>query len=261
MALATARCERHRPFSEGDAARLRAGLIDFASGPTHTGQIVEQGAARVPKQVKTSSSAESVTEASESGEAEATAAAETPAPQQLDPEIARKIAAVRSQVRESFGKVVMAMMMLPRYRNQTIADLQHLVLEPLIRDRVAIAYPGGGEDNPLADISGLAIWASVSEEVDGRIREQIRAGTFPLRLKAEDWTSGEINWLIDVIAPDPKTTARVIANFKQVVKEGNLRLHPLIGRLVDEETLKKMGAERLAGPAPAATAPASETVN
>jgi hypothetical protein len=47
---------------------------------------------------------------------------------------------VRSHVRESFGKVVMAMMALPRYRHQTIDDLQHLVLEPLVHDRIAIAY-------------------------------------------------------------------------------------------------------------------------
>jgi cytolysin-activating lysine-acyltransferase len=167
---------------------------------------------------------------------------------QMDPAIIQKIAAVRAQVRESFGKTVMAMMMLPRYRNQTLGDLQHLVLEPLIRDRVAIAYPGKTENDQLADISGLAIWASVSEEVDGRIREQIRAGVFPVGLKAEDWTSGEINWLLDVIAPDQRTTASVIANFKQVVKEGSLRLHPIITRLVDEETLKKMGAERIVAP-------------
>jgi hemolysin-activating ACP:hemolysin acyltransferase len=213
----------------------------------------------VPKQVKTTQSGESTTEAET--DAAPAGGGEVQTPQPLDPEVARKIAQVRSQVRESFGKVVMAMMMLPRYRNQTVADLQHLVLEPLIRDRVAIAYPGGSEENALADITGLAIWASVSEEADGRIREQISAGTFPLRLKAEDWTSGDINWLIDVIAPDPKTTARVIANFKQVVKEGNLRLHPIITRLVDEDTLKRMGAERLSGSAPAPTAPASESVN
>jgi len=35
----------------------------------------------------------------------------------------------------------------------------------------------------------------------------------------------------------------VIANFKQVVKDGDLRLHPLITRLVDKETLEKMGAK------------------
>lgn len=168
---------------------------------------------------------------------------DTPPP--MDPEILKKIAAVRSHVRESFGKAVMAMMMLPRYRGQTLADLQHLVLEPLIRDRIAIAYPGDKDKSALSDITGLAIWASVSEEVDGRIREQIRAGVFPVRLKAEDWTSGEINWLLDVIAPDQKTTTSVIANFKQVVKEGALRLHPIITRLVDEDVLKRMGAEKI----------------
>jgi hypothetical protein len=36
----------------------------------------------------------------------------------------------------------------------------------------------------------------------------------------------------------------VIASFKQVVKDGDLRLHPIVTKLVDEETLKKMGAKR-----------------
>lgn len=163
---------------------------------------------------------------------------------EIDPEVVKKIAMLRAQVRESFGKVVMAMMALPRYRHQTLADLQHLVLDPLIRDRLAIACPADKERGDLADITGLAIWASVSEEVDAKIREQIRNGVWPLRLKAEDWTSGEISWLIDVIAPDRKTTASVLGNFKQVVKTGDLRLHPIIGRLVDKETLEKMGASQ-----------------
>ena len=168
----------------------------------------------------------------------------TPNPQ-LDPEVAKKLAAVRSQVRESFGKIVMALMMTPRYRNQTLGDLQHLVLEPLIRDRVAIAYPSNVEESALADMAGFAIWASVSEEVDARVREQVANGVFPIRLKPEEWNSGKINWLFDVVAGDTRAITNVIANFKQVVKEGSLRLHPLIARLVDEETLKKMGAEKI----------------
>ena len=168
----------------------------------------------------------------------------TPNPQ-LDPEVAKKLAEVRSAVRESFGKIVMALMMTPRYRNQTLGDLQHLVLEPLIRDRVAIAYPGNVQESALADMAGFAIWASVSEEVDARIREQVANGVFPIRLKPEEWNSGKINWLFDVVAADTRATTNVLANFKQVVKEGSLRLHPLIARLIDEETLKKMGAEKI----------------
>lgn len=159
---------------------------------------------------------------------------------QLDPEIAKKINALRAQVRESFGKVVMAMMGLPRYRSQSVGDLQHLVLDPLIRDRVAIAYPSQKEKGELVDISGLAIWASVSEDVDAKIREQIKAGTWPVRLKPDEWTSGNINWLIDVIAPNQKTAGSVIANFQKVIEQGDLRLHPIIARLVDPEMLERM---------------------
>jgi hemolysin-activating ACP:hemolysin acyltransferase len=162
---------------------------------------------------------------------------------QLDPEVAAKIAGLRAHVRESFGKVAMSMMMLPRYRQQTIADLQHLVLEPLMRDRIAIAQRAGS-DVAAQDIAGVAIWASVSDEVDAKIRDQIAGGVWPIRLASEDWNSGSNNWLIDVIAADQKSTASVIANFRQVVKEGSLKLHPLITRLVDEETLQKMGAHK-----------------
>lgn len=165
-------------------------------------------------------------------------------PEQIQPEVLKKVAQVRSHVRESFGKIVMAMMAMPRYRHQSVADLQHLVLEPLIRDRVAIAYPPKKDQDELTDLTGVAIWASVSEEVDTKIREQIKAGVFPVRLQAEDWASGEINWLFDVIAPTRDATTSVIANFKQVVKEGDLRLHPLVTRLVDKETLEKMGAKK-----------------
>jgi cytolysin-activating lysine-acyltransferase len=37
----------------------------------------------------------------------------------------------------------------------------------------------------------------------------------------------------------------VLANFGKVVKGGNLRLHPVISKLVDEDTLKKLGAQKL----------------
>ena len=199
----------------------------------------------------------------ESNGAATTAAATTAGPGQAaeaaadplqDPEVARKVAALRAQVRESFGKVVMTMMMLPRYRHQTLGDLQHLVLEPLIRDRIAIAYPGDKDRDALSDVVGLAIWASVSEQVDAEIREQIKAGVFPIRLKPDAWNSGSINWLLDVIAPNRKLAAAVIANLKQVVKDGNLRLHPLIARLVDPETLEKMRAEKVTDPKAGASA-------
>ncbi|MCU9846678.1 hypothetical protein OEZ60_01485 [Defluviimonas sp. WL0024] len=51
-----------------------------------------------------------------------------------------------------------------------------------------------------------------------------------MRLKRDAWGN----------SPDRATTGRVIANFKQVVKEGELRMHPHIGGLVEPELLEKM---------------------
>ena len=106
------------------------------------------------------------------------------------------------------------------------------------RHRASLAGGAGPADRHrgLRDL-GLGVGRGRRED-----REQIKAGTFPLRLKPEDWQSGSVNWLLDVIAPDRKTAGRVIANFAQVVKEGELRLHPQIGALVEKEMLEKMGA-------------------
>ena len=60
-------------------------------------------------------------------------------------------------------------------------------------------------------------------------------------LKSEDWNSGETNWLLDVIAPDQKAVFSVVSNFKKVVKEGDLRLHPLVARLLGNENLGDLG--------------------
>ena len=90
------------------------------------------------------------------------------------------------------------MMNLPRYRHQTLGDLTHLVLDPMMRDRISIARRGVEGQPPVDDdIAGIAIWASVSDSVDAKITEQVKAGVFPVRLANEDWVSGDKVWLPD----------------------------------------------------------------
>lgn len=157
---------------------------------------------------------------------------------------------IRQRIQAAVGQVALAMIGVPRYRHSSIADLQQLVLEPLIRDRIAIASTKGKDEADLTGgtLAGIAIWASVSDEVDGRIREQIKAGVFPVRMKPDDWASGDKVWLFDVIAPSRQVASSVLANFKQVVKEGEVRIHPMVARMVDPELLKKMGAVADGGP-------------
>ena len=177
------------------------------------------------------------------------AAENTSAPEQMDAETIEKLKALRGRLHTSYAQVVMAMSAMPRYRHLPLRDLQSVVMEPLIRDRVAIATPNPEKAKPLAQdtLAGVAIWASVSEEVDGHIREQIKAGVFPVRLGAGDWTSGDIVWLLDVIAASKEASTSVLQTFARYVDAKSLRLHPLVGRMIDKEELKKMGAETLSG--------------
>lgn len=86
----------------------------------------------------------------------------------------------------------------------------------------------------------IAIWASVSEIVGKKIEEQIKGGAFPVRLKSEEWNSGDQVWLLDVIAPSQKLATAVLASFRQVAKQDQIRIHPLISKLVDQAVLDKL---------------------
>ena len=54
-----------------------------------------------------------------------------------------------------------------------------------------------------------------------------------------DWTSGTNHWLLDVISPNSRGTATVIASFRQLVPDGRMKIHPGILRLLDAEMLKR----------------------
>jgi hypothetical protein len=66
------------------------------------------------------------------------------------------------------------------------------------------------------------------------------AGGFPVRLKPEDWKSGDIVWLLDVIAPMRELATMVLTNFHQVAKQDKIKIHPMVAHLVDPEVLAKL---------------------
>lgn len=113
-------------------------------------------------------------------------------------EIARQVAQARHRIHLAVGQIVLALSAVARHRHQSLADLQALILDPLLRDRIAIATaaPKEGEATEDPPLAGVAIWASVSEEVDGKLREPIKAGAFPIHLKPEELTSGDKAWLL-----------------------------------------------------------------
>ncbi|TIX51145.1 toxin-activating lysine-acyltransferase [Alteraurantiacibacter aquimixticola] len=201
------------------------------------------------------SQAKSTDKEQEGAEAATPAAKASSEKPQITPEMKAKLAALRERVQLSVGQAVLAMGNLPRYRSQTLGDLQHLVIEPLLRDRLAVAHArspsgeaGEGEAGDAAPAgqeatAGIAIWASVSDEVAAKIRDQIKGGVFPTRLSADDWTSGENIWLLDLIAPNRQLATAVLANFKQIAGDKPVSIHPIVARSVDPQVLEKMRAK------------------
>ncbi len=55
-----------------------------------------------------------------------------------------------------------------------------------------------------------------------------------------DWDSSKINWLLDVIAPDAQLATTVVMNFQQLTNDCELRIHPIVSKLIDREALQKM---------------------
>ena len=161
----------------------------------------------------------------------------TPAPAQSPAQPTE--AAVRESVLTRFSQVVLSLINVPRYAHLPISDLQKLVVDPLVRNRIALAN-SNTKDSEARPLVGIAIWASVSDAVDQKIREQIASGLFPIRLEAEDWASGERIWLLDLVASSKPLATNVMTNFSRAVNNKPVSLHPMVSSMVDSEVLEKM---------------------
>jgi len=74
-------------------------------------------------------------------------------------EAKKKLEDIRTSFLVKFGQVTLSLMGVPRYGHQSISDIQKLALEPLIRDRIAVATAKESEDKTAQNgaIAGIAI--------------------------------------------------------------------------------------------------------
>jgi len=105
----------------------------------------------------------------------------------------RAAAAVRHSL--AFAQIVSILMHSPRYRHYTLGDLEWLVLPPLLTGQCSVAE-AKSKDNGASVPVAVALWASVSPEVDQRLTENLNT---PIRLRPDEWRSGDILWLIDAV--------------------------------------------------------------
>jgi hemolysin-activating ACP:hemolysin acyltransferase len=95
----------------------------------------------------------------------------------------------------ALGQIITLMLQLPNYRHFSLSDLEWMVLPPLRLGQVAMAETKpdpSGSRQPMA----VMFWANVSTEVDKRISSNLAA---PIRLRPDEWRSGDIIWIADMI--------------------------------------------------------------
>jgi cytolysin-activating lysine-acyltransferase len=144
----------------------------------------------------------------------------------------------RQMIQLRMGQLFLAVARLPRYRDVRTRDLMADLLEPLQRGQIAFAEQGEG----AGTLVGMAIWARVSDTVSDAITAQIEAKTFPVQLSANDWTSGETIWLLDLIVPSRKAGTAVFTNFTKVIGERPFRLHPIVAASLDADIVAQINA-------------------
>lgn len=124
----------------------------------------------------------------------ATAPDVTPAPRPVDHPEAVRLA----RYAQNFANIVAVLMRDPGFQNLRLADLEWLVLPAIMSGQWRLAQSKIGPDGKVADDgvlfpSAVALWASVSPEIDQRLSENLDK---PLLLKSHEWLSGDVLWLV-----------------------------------------------------------------
>ncbi len=178
--------------------------------------------------------------------ATATASEENARTGEVDRELLARRALGAKMMAASFGEIVTVLMRSKTYRHFSLSDLDWLVIPPVLTQQFVLAEARKGEDSIPAPI-GVALWATVSPEVDQKLSSNT---TGPLRLRPDEWKSGDILWLIDAVGP-PQVINGLIDNLHKNVFKGR----PLKVRGRDEEGKPVIKVQQLPaeGTPPAAT--------
>ena len=112
-----------------------------------------------------------------------------------------------ARMAQSFSQVVAVLMRDANFRNLRLADLEWLVLPAIMSGQFKLGHAraqagadkskDGGTFVPVA----VAMWARVSPAIDKAMCENLDK---PMQLKASEWMSGDIPWLI-ALAGDQRT--------------------------------------------------------
>jgi cytolysin-activating lysine-acyltransferase len=110
----------------------------------------------------------------------------------------------------TFGRIVSVLMRSAHYKHYALSDLEWLVLPPLRSGQCAVMEgTANGRRAPVA----VALWASVSDEVDKRLSGNLN---IPIKLRPDEWRSGDVLWLIDAVG-EPNAVPHLLRQVEETV--------------------------------------------
>ncbi len=100
------------------------------------------------------------------------------------------------QVDLTLGQIVTVLMRSPQHKQHPLADLEWLVLPAVLSGQCRVVQ---AQQSGIPVPVGVALWASVSTAVDQRLSDL----SAPWRLQPGEWRSGDIPWLVELVADAP----------------------------------------------------------
>ena len=134
--------------------------------------------------------------------------------------IRRDAATLRNAL--AFTQTLGVLMRSPHYRQYTLADIEWLVIPPLLSGqfRIGEAKPDNNKQGPSLPVA-VVFWASVSPDVDKRLME---AKSSAPRLKPEEWKSGDILWLVHAAGETRFVRSLIDQLMKTTFKEREIKV-------------------------------------
>ncbi len=118
-------------------------------------------------------------------------------------------AQVSKRIEQAFGEIASVFMRSPQYRQLSLADMEWLVVPAVMSGQFSLAEAQSKTSGFTAPVA-LVTWASVSAEVDQRLSADPDR---QVRLKPEEWKSGDKLWVIDAVG-DQKILSAVIKRLR-----------------------------------------------
>jgi cytolysin-activating lysine-acyltransferase len=120
-------------------------------------------------------------------------------------------------VSHMLGEIVWLMTQSPLHKHFALADLEWMVMPPILLRQFRLFHDKG---RPV----GVALWAFLSDDAEAKL------SLSPVRIRPDEWKSGDRCWLIDLIAPlattENKLTAAMLVDLQQTALKGQaIRFH------------------------------------